>query len=409
MMSIFLTLAINFLIVSCEEVSYNGAKLLRITPRTEEEVHILKYSEGEGLFDYWTRPSEVNKTVDVLVLPDQIKSFEELNLNAEEINSDMGAHLEAEKSSRKKRDTDFFADFRDLSEIKAYVASLVNSNKNICSMINIGKTFEGRDMEVVKIGSKGNNKQAIFIDAGIHAREWVSIPTALYILTNLIQGYGKNADMTKLVDKFDWYILPVINPDGYEFSRKGDRFWRKNRSKSPRSNCLGVDLNRNFGFHFGGPGTSTDPCSEIFRGPNAFSEKESQNLRDFLLTLKGRFALYVSFHAYGHYILSPWGFTSDVPDNYDDLMAKAQIAHDAIKKSGGISYTMGSSTNVLYIAAGGSDDWSKGVAGATYSYTIEMRDDGKYGFALPARLIKPTITEGFEGIKAMTLAIADDL
>ena len=71
------------------------------------------------------------------------------------------------------------------------------------------------------------NKPAIWIDGGIHAREWISPATVLWTLKELVEG-----DKTvshELIEKLDWYILPVHNPDGYAFSRKWDRLWRKTR------------------------------------------------------------------------------------------------------------------------------------------------------------------------------------
>ena len=80
-------------------------------------------------------------------------------------------------------------------------------------------------------------------------------------------------------------LVPLVNPDGYEFSRNEDRQWRKNRRKNPGSKCFGVDLNRNFGKKFG-TASSKNPCDEDFRGSNAFSEPESFALKEYVEGLK---------------------------------------------------------------------------------------------------------------------------
>lgn len=67
-------------------------------------------------------------------------------------------------------------------------------------------------MKVLKLSTGGRNKPAIFIDGGIHAREWIAPATVLYMVELLLTGH-KN-----LLTNIDWYVLPVLNPDGYEFT-----------------------------------------------------------------------------------------------------------------------------------------------------------------------------------------------
>ena len=122
----------------------------------------------------------------------------------------------------------------------------------------------------------------INIPSGIHAREWIAPASVTYIIRELVENRSK---LPKELLDLDFYILPVFNPDGYEYSHTNDRMWRKNRSGNGR--CLGADINRNFDFKFGGRGTSGDPCSEIYRGKSASSELETQSLMKFTLGLKG--------------------------------------------------------------------------------------------------------------------------
>lgn len=53
------------------------------------------------------------------------------------------------------------------------------------------------------------------MDGGIHAREWISPATVLYIIQQLVENRSETRDLT---DKVNWYILPVINVDGYEYT-----------------------------------------------------------------------------------------------------------------------------------------------------------------------------------------------
>ena len=85
--------------------------------------------------------------------------------------------------------------------------------------------------------------------------------------------------------------IPVINPDGYVYNEliepDGGGMHRKNRRNTNCGNgtTRGVDLNRNFGYEWGADniGSSSDPCSEVYRGDSAFSEPEAQAVRDFIL------------------------------------------------------------------------------------------------------------------------------
>ena len=112
-------------------------------------------------------------------------------------------------------------------------------------------------------------KPVIFIEGGIHAREWISPATVTFFIRELVtnadyrdmigminDGLVSITDNNDTLEMYDWIIVPVVNPDGYEFSHTDDRMWRKNRGKSKSllniiSNCRGIDLNRNFGYNWG--------------------------------------------------------------------------------------------------------------------------------------------------------------
>lgn len=95
-----------------------------------------------------------------------------------------------------------------------YVNQIAKDYPEIASANILGKSYEGRDIPLVKVTSGGSNKPGIFIDCGIHAREWMAPATCLYIIQELVE----NAENAKLYENVDWYIVPVLNPDGYEFT-----------------------------------------------------------------------------------------------------------------------------------------------------------------------------------------------
>ena len=111
---------------------------------------------------------------------------------------------------------------------------------------SIGQSYEGRPMRVVKVcmenittlqhllnlsldkACKGGcgYKPAMWIDGGIHAREWITPATVTWMMKELIEN---DADHPELLEKLDWYILPIVNPDGYAYTKTNDRLWRKTR------------------------------------------------------------------------------------------------------------------------------------------------------------------------------------
>jgi len=256
-------------------------------------------------------------------------------------------------------------------------------------------------MQLVEIKKKGDGeKKNIYIDGGIHAREWISPATVTYIINQLLT----NSTANSLLESFNWYILPILNPDGYAHTFTDERLWRKTLKEDHQgSGCIGVDGNRNWGHHWGGEGTSPDQCSQIYKGPEAFSEIEMKNQKEFIESHD--IFIYLTIHSYGQYWLIPWSYTTDLPPNFDELERVGLLASDALTAVHGTKYTVGQSTILMGPTAGSSDDWALGDADATYSYTIELRDTGKHGFLLPAEQIIPTGQETWEGIRVM----ADDI
>ena len=89
------------------------------------------------------------------------------------------------------------------------------------SVESIGKSFEGQSIWCIKIGvGLGSpQKEIVYIDGGSHGREWGTVSTALYIIEQLIDDYKNgDKDVNSLLKKFDFLIVPVVNPDGYEYS-----------------------------------------------------------------------------------------------------------------------------------------------------------------------------------------------
>lgn len=182
-------------------------------------------------------------------------------------------------------------------------------------------------MQFSSISNGNPNNPAIWLDGGIHAREWISPAAVTYIVDQFAEDWESQP---AYVRNIDWYVLPVANPDGYEYTHTTDRLWRKNRGGNGRGRCAGADLNRNFGYRWGGQGASQQPCSEIYAGRTAFSEPETLAQKLFMERTAANFRGFLTFHSYGQYILYPWGYDRVVPPDYKDL---ERVGREAAKVS----------------------------------------------------------------------------
>lgn len=369
----------------------------------------------KDIYDFWTEPRALKKPVDIMAtafqLPVLKKTLAGLGLDFKVQVSDVSALLKAQQMAQEKarangpRSMDWTS-YHQYDEIMDWLESLATDYPSLCSVEDVGTTYEGRTMKLLKLGSGPETNPGIFIDGGIHAREWISPATVTYMVNELVQNSDTYSDILSSVN---FYIMPAINPDGYEYCFTDERLWRKTRSENEGSfGCMGADPNRNWGFHWMEDGASSNPCSEIYAGSEAFSEVEMRNVRDQIIKYQDTLVAYLTFHSYSQLWMYPWGYTSDLPEDWQELDDLAQSAVDALTAVHGTRYDIGSSTTILYAAAGGSDDWAKGGAGVKYSYTIELRDTGYWGFLLPPEQIIPTGEETFEGFKVVANFVKDN-
>ena len=245
----------------------------------------------------------------------------------------------------------------------------------------VGLTEEERKLVAVHVGAEREDKPVIFIEGGIHAREWVSPSTVTFMLKELVT----NPAYSHLVDMFHWIVMPVVNPDGYVYTFTKDRMWRKNRGRSKTllniiSNCRGVDLNRNFAYNWGEDlgllssqaGTPL-PCVETFIGDSAFSEPESQAVRNLVLRHANRMVAYISYHSFGQKILYPWSFTEDKVPDWKELHHMANnLAAGIYEASGGDYYKIG-------------EDWGKLTffVKSKYNYLVTSDRGQKFSSLMP--------------------------
>lgn len=219
----------------------------------------------------------------------------------------------------------------------------------ICTLIILpNQSVEGRTIRSIKIGKRSDGeKRGVLFTGGVHAREIVNPDLLVSFAFKLCYAYetntglvfgGKSYDSSAvqlIVNTLDVFILPLVNPDGREFvqSPTGDHMWRKNRSLNFGLPCRGVDINRNSDFLWdSGIGSSTNSCSGIFKGPNAFSEPETRNVQHILDTYP-TIACMVDVHSYSELILYPWG--DDDSQTTDPTMNFMNPFYDGVRGTSG--------------------------------------------------------------------------
>lgn len=221
------------------------------------------------------------------------------------------------------------------------------------------QTHQGRVIYYVKISDhvndqEGDSETQILYTALHHAREPASLSQLIFYMYYLLENYGKNAWVTHLVNNREMFFVPCVNPDGYVYNQttnpNGGGMWRKNR-RANGGGSFGVDLNRNYSYQWGVSGTSSDPNSDVYKGPSPFSEPETQAIR--ALCQQFNFKMAFNYHSHGDLLLFPYGYANvQAPDhNRYTRLTEEMVLHN--------NYVNEQSV-LLYPAAGDSDDYMYG-------------------------------------------------
>lgn len=277
--------------------------------------------------------------------------------------------------------------YNELDSLAAAYPNLVTVKQAIGTYV----TAENRPVYYVKISDNPNsneNEPQVLYNAAHHAREVVTVSQIIYFMQYLCENYASNQEVKRLVDNIEFYFVPVVNPDGYQYNYttnpNGAGLWRKNRRNNGGGN-YGVDLNRNYGLGWGynNIGSSPTASSATYRGPSGFSEPETQAMRDFCNAHTFRFG--VSYHSYSNLLIYPWGYLGK---NCDDSVYFRALCEDLSQhnfyKSGTDLETVGYSTN------GSSDDWMYGetlTKPLMYAFTPEVGDGNDGFWPAPNRII----------------------
>jgi len=223
--------------------------------------------------------------------------------------------------------------YLNVVEVETATVNLAAAYPSIAQLITLPQTtFEGRTSHALRLGGGvPGSKDVVMVICGVHAREWGSCEIALNFASDLLDAYKSNLGLTygsksfsslqiqNLLNTLHVVVFPLVNPDGRHHSQTNDAMWRKNRNPSYSGGnpaCIGVDINRNYDFLFdfarafspsSGVSVSADPCDiQVYHGPSAFSEKETQNV-EWLLDSFPRTRWFIDVHSYSQDMLYNWG------------------------------------------------------------------------------------------------------
>lgn len=392
--------------------TFSGDKVLQVIPGTKEALKYLNnlFDKNDFELDFWTYPSKIGESVDIHVTHRWAREFKHF-LTRREISfrvkiRNLQRLINGERM-RARSGVPFNGAFRSYSQIVHEMRRLQRLNETLVEVFSIGKTYENRTIHGIKISSNRSltNKSVMFINCGLHAREWIAISTCVYVARELVLKYRTDESIRDLVDKLEWIVIPVVNVDGYVYTHSTNRMWRKNRRPSNSTQCVGTDLNRNFNIKWATVGAEYGkPCSDIYPGLWPFSEPETRNLGKYMYSIRRRIKGYVDFHCYGQLWMSPWGFTTVLPPTFhkEHLPAMRKIVQKIYHTHGTI-FQYGPASTAIYKTSGDATDWVHGVLGVTHSYGVELQPSffAENGFILPPSYIEPVGKETLSGLKIL--------
>ncbi|XP_069177105.1 carboxypeptidase B-like [Procambarus clarkii] len=293
--------------------------------------------------------------------------------------------------------------YHNTADVEKFINWVKEMGGCFVQVLTAATTEEGRQVLVIKVTDPFSDepKTKIWIEAGIHAREWISPAVSLYILNLLIT----DDSWRDLLKRTEWYIVPVVNPDGYHYSFTSEsaRLWRKNRQTHLDRGCKGVSLIRDMDLEWSFS-TPFDPCSETYKGVTPFTEPETRGLQAIMETVGG-IDLFIAFRGYGQSIVYPVLRNDIPPANIHEHEVLAMVFVHAVSYTsrGHINYEIGQSGPLYGLT---SEDLAP-EAQNRFIYTIDLPYKGRYGLLHSESNISSTLMETTAGIMCMVRHITN--
>ncbi|XP_067842976.1 carboxypeptidase O-like [Heptranchias perlo] len=401
------------------QARYNGDQVLRLIPTDSGQVEFLKQLAEEERIDLWSpqfpegiQPhGEVHARVPASALGTVKGELKEralqYNVLTQNIQDLLDSRIQSDDKQPINSRAHSYIKYHPMEEIYYWMEQMKENYKELVTQHQLGITYQKRPMYYLKISRKSDKpKKIIWMDCGIHAREWIAPAFCQWFVKEVLETYTADPKTDRFLQNIDFYILPVLNIDGYIYSWTTDRLWRKSMSPCENSTCFGTDLNRNFGAKWCSVGASRNCCSIIHCGSAPESEPETKAVADFLRSHLPDILCYLTIHSYGQLILTPYGYTNTTVSNHEEMMKVGEKAAVALEQKHGTKFKVGPSSWILYYSSGSSRDWA-GDLGIEFSYTFELRDNGTYQFILPEDQIQATCEETMAAVTTIIEHIDD--
>ncbi|XP_053613856.1 zinc carboxypeptidase-like [Plodia interpunctella] len=389
-------------VIFADKVRYNDYTVYKVVPKDEDGLLYLKklYMEP-GALTFWSVPNVIGNDVSVLASPEAKEDFVaaliEKNINVDVVTQNVQEDLDAQTIIRRKRSTSrneiFYDEFNTLEDIYSYFDHLAETYDFVSTFV-VGTSFEGRNITGLRI-ARTSSRRVFILQGGEIGADWLSPTLVTYLADQLIKG--EDPEALAASQDFEWHIIPVVNPDGFEYTQNHDRLWTKNRRIDNR-NPTGVDVVRNWNSHwgiFGGSFVNTD-FNYIGLGP--FSEPETRAVSSYIVSLGPRVTGLLSFRMFGQRFLIPFAQSQSGNYNNEEMITIARRSLGSLA----VKY------NTLYLAGTSNLFWdgSTGTIGDWVKYRFNPPIVGTYllrgnTFVLPITQVLPSCEETFDSVMAI--------
>lgn len=295
----------------------------------------------------------------------------EARLSAQEMKQLQAMGVPFQVAARNMEPKGFPSGYMTYQQMAKELQAIARENPELVRLEDVGDTWEktqgkaNHDIWQLTLGTAPANAPAIMMVGGTHARELAPVEV-LMKLTKELLSRAQEPEIAQLLKTKRIVIIPMLNVDGRVQVERGNLWHRKN------THGAGVDINRNYDFHWNFDGLDVpsswkrglnNPNGQIYSGTHPASEPETQAIQAAMARVQP--SIFVDMHAHGEMMLWAFGYSKeDIPD----APRFKRLYSETVQK---IGFRGGTSAQILYPTAGTTRDYAHGRHGAI-SMTLEI-------------------------------------